>query len=398
MADAPHDPACPICAERGTIECLRQHSVPVHQHLPFASREAARNITRGEIDLRWCPRCGFAFNAAFQPELLQYGHAYDNSQTHSPHFEVHVDRLVQHLIESRNVRNCRIVEVGCGQGDFLRRLVRNPVHGNRGVGFDPAYRGPAEDMDARFRAHSRYFGVDTAVPADAVVTRHVIEHVPDPVAFLRDIALAMQRGGGQGRVFVETPDVEWILERQVIWDIFYEHCSLFTAHGLRQALSRAGFGEIRIARVFGEQYLWAEARLAASTEPLTPAAASLTCAAREFGNQSDRLIRRWSRQIEDLSTTGDIAVWGAGAKGVTFCHLTDPEGTRLSGLIDVNPGKQGKHIPGSGHRVHAPEDWLAHRHGHVLVLNPNYFEEIRSTIHALPTAVRPVNLMTGEAA
>src|SRR5262249_62391260 len=61
------------------------------------------------------------------------------------------------------------------------------------------------------------------------------------------------------KVFFETPCVDWILDNLVVWDFFYEHCSLFTRQALGRALARAGFAVGRIAHAFGGQYLWGRA-------------------------------------------------------------------------------------------------------------------------------------------
>jgi hypothetical protein len=62
---------------------------------------------------------------------------------------------------------------------------------------------------------------------------------------------------------------------------------------------------------------------------------------------------------------------------VTFATLLDPERTWLECLIDVNPAKQGRFIPLSGHPVLSVE--AARRAGvaTAFVVNPYYFDEIR---------------------
>src|SRR5437763_15097536 len=113
---------CPICAT-ATEEFLRREQVPVHQNLLMSDADAARRATRGTLALRVCDGCGFVFNAAFNPGLLCYGPDYDNTQTVSAAFARHVSGLVRELVEVHGVRNCRVVEVGCGKGGFLQQLV-----------------------------------------------------------------------------------------------------------------------------------------------------------------------------------------------------------------------------------------------------------------------------------
>lgn len=58
-------------------------------------------------------------------------------------------------------------------------------------------------------------------------------------------------------------------------------------------------------------------------------------------------ISRTTAAVRSLAASGGVAVLGAGAKGVTFLNLADPEAANVSCVIDVNPYKQGKFIPGT---------------------------------------------------
>jgi len=201
---------------------------------------------------------------AFDTRLLEYGDDYDNTQSHSPSFKAYLDMLVQHLVEQRGVGGARVVEVGCGNGDFLRRLVAADST-IQGWGFDPSHVGPETELDGRLRFRRELYGPGCeATHADVVVCRHVIEHVADPLALLATVRAALERSP-QARVFFETPSLEWILHHRVSWDLFYEHCSLFTEQSLATAFTRAGFRTVEVSRSFGDQYLWLEARL--ETDP-----------------------------------------------------------------------------------------------------------------------------------
>src|SRR5438874_1995377 len=127
---SPRKPRCPVCRSDATFEFLSRPDMPVHQHLLLAGLEEARGLTRGDLALRLCADCGFAFNAAFRRGLLDYGQDYDNTQNWSPEFDRYTDGLVRDLVQTDGVRDCRVVEVGCGKGAFLRKLVAYPKAGN----------------------------------------------------------------------------------------------------------------------------------------------------------------------------------------------------------------------------------------------------------------------------
>ncbi|WP_439621789.1 class I SAM-dependent methyltransferase [Gemmata sp.] len=378
---------CPVCDAPAGEAFLRRAGVPVHQNLPFASAAAARGIARGDLEMRACGECGFVFNAAFDPARVSYGPGYENSQDHSPAFTAHIDSLVDHLVTAAGVRGGRIVEVGCGQGGFLRKLLAHQGNASTAVGYDPAYAGLPESPDGRARFDRDFYGPGTAVPADAVVCRHVIEHVPDPLALLRTVRAGVGASGST-RVFFETPCAEWILRGRVTWDLFYEHCSLFTAHSLGRALTRAGFGVTGVRHVFGGQYLWAEATSCGEGAP--PPVVRTDELAAAFGATERAQATAWRAAVESRRADGPVYAWGAGAKGVTFANLADPAAERLAGVVDVNPAKQGRFVPGTGHPIVPPA--AAVRARAVLVFNPNYVAEVADTLAGLGSAAEVVDL------
>ena len=363
--------SCPICRDSRTRVFLQRNGVPVHQNLVMTSREAACSVTRGDLAFAVCLGCGFVFNQAFDLSLLAYGEDYDNTQSCSATFDAYLDGLVQDLVERQGVRDCAIVEVGCGKGGFLRKLVEYPGANNSGTGFDPSYVGEGRTPDGRLAFYQRYYDNScTDVPADVVICRHVIEHVPDPTALLRSVRAGLARSP-RARVFFETPCVEWILRNHVIWDFFYEHCSLFTADSLGAAFERTGFAVEQVRHIFGGQYLWLEARVARETTPVRVSSRTHELA-ESYAAQENQRRERWQARLTELGSQGPLALWGAGAKGATLANLVDPEGTRIDCVVDLNPNKQGRYIPGTGQLIVAPSS-LPHRGvKQAVLMNPNY--------------------------
>ncbi len=366
---------CPLCESHRLASFLKRSQVPVHQNLVVARQDAARSVTRGELDLVACEDCGFVFNRAFDLARLAYGEDYDNTQSCSAYFDAYLDGLAEDLVERQGVRNSTIVEVGCGKGQFLRKLVSFPGANNQGFGFDPSYVGPDTGLDGRLAFRRCYYDdTCTDVAADVVVCRHVIEHVPEPMALLRSVRAALAHSP-KARVFFETPCVEWILRNRVVWDFFYEHCSLFTAASLSLAFQRAGFAVERVEHIFGGQYLWLEARVSDEVLPTAQVKLETAMLARDYGAAEASLQRKWLARLLELKTRGNVALWGAGAKGATFANLADPDCTLIDCVVDLNPNKQGRYIPGSGHPIVAPADLPLRGVKSAVLMNPNYREE-----------------------
>ena len=250
------------------------------------------------------------------------------------------------------------------------------------LGFDPAYRGPERGPNGE-RFFKDYFGPRTAGVVGTgpalVICRHVIEHVPDPMRFLGDIRAAVA-AADPVRLFIETPCLEWILRHTVVQDFFYEHCNYWTEHSLRRAVAAAGFTPQRLDHVFDGQYLWLEASgggTAAVPKPGAPLAL-----ARAYVDAESRAIEAWAEAVESLAAAGGVALWGAGAKGVTMANMIDPEAARIACLIDINPRKQNRYVPLSAHRILDPAAAGAAGVRAAVVMNPNYTPEITALIES----------------
>jgi SAM-dependent methyltransferase len=371
---------CPVCGGRKVRTVLLRESVPVHQNLLFQDQSAAINASRGQLDLVVCENCEFIFNRAFEESKLEYGESYENAQHYSPSFNAHLDSLVNHLVMERSVRNRHVVEVGCGRGTFLRKLVEYEGAGNVGYGFDPSYRGPLADLDGRLRFEQSFYDEKCAdLPADVVVSRHVIEHVSSPLSLLRNIREAL-RNSPDPQIFCETPCVEWIIKNRVIWDFFYEHCSYFNARSLAHAFELAGFQVVEVQHVFGGQYLWLEAKLSGQAKIEAGRDAEFVQMAHEFGGMESELVRHWHDGIQNLATHHRTALWGAGAKGVTLANLIEPRPRLIDCIVDINPQKQGYYVPGTGHPIVAPQTLTTRGVSTAILMNPNYQEENRAIL------------------
>jgi hypothetical protein len=366
-----------------------RQGVPVHQNVVFDSREEARSIARGDLSLACCESCGFLFNAAFDESKLAYGGSYENTQSCSPMFMEHMRGLAESLIADRSIAEGHVVEVGCGAGTFLRLLADLADPNFSAEGFDPAYRGPESERDGRLRFVKAFFGADTrSGPAAAVISRHVIEHIAEPVSFLEAVRGAATRGPSgltPASVWIETPSIEWILEHGAVWDLFYEHCSYFSPESLAVACAQAGLavGDVRL--VFGGQYIWLEAKPAADATVKKPAATLER--ARAFAERTAQANEHLRGLVGDAPTGTPTFLWGAGAKGVTVANLIDPDCAILAGVVDVNPRKQGGWLPGTGHPIVGPQALANAGSGRVIVMNPNYLEEIRSTLESIDATV-----------
>ncbi|MBW1819248.1 MAG: methyltransferase domain-containing protein, partial [Deltaproteobacteria bacterium] len=382
--------SCPVCGERNIFEFLEIPQVPVLCNVLYRTREAALSAPRGDIRLGLCRTCGHMFNRAFDPSVLAYTPDYENTLHFSPRFQAYAEKQAIRLIDTYGIKNKDIIDIGCGTGEFLELLRR--LGNNRGMGFEPrgaAGPGSAEvDIKIIPDVYSERYA---HIPADLVCCRHVLEHVSDPVNFLKAIGRAIQEKDG-AVLFLEVPDAERMLAEGAVWDVIYEHYSYFTGHSMAYLLKRCGFRLARIAEAFEGQYITAEAVFAPRPEEKASAPEINTNeverVATRFAETHEAKIHVMRSELDELKTQGKKAVvWGAGSKGVGFLNALGGDG-RIEYAVDVNKRKQGMYIAGAGQKIVRPEFLKDYCPDIILMMNPVYEDEIKQHLAELGLSIR----------
>jgi SAM-dependent methyltransferase len=379
-------PDCPLCGGVGGVEFFHQASVPTNVIVLFDDPAEARAWPRGSLRLRACPDCGLIANADVDPALIEYSARIEETQAFSPHFAAYADALADRWIARHGLAGKRVLEIGCGKGEFLASLCRKGVAS--AIGFDPAARPDRipEDVAGRLELRIDYFDerhLDLEV--DAIVCRHTLEHVPDVAGFLSLLRRFAARRATPPVLLFEVPETQRILAEAAFWDLYYEHCAYFTRDSLQRAFEGSGFRVLDLASVYDDQYLLIEAAPAAAPPVLpvpAPGASETVRAAQAFGRVFTELARRAAANLAALRRDGPLAVWGGGAKGCSFLTALEV-GPLVDAVVDVNPHKQGKYLIGTGHPVIGPEALRALAPAHVVVMNPVYLTEIGETLRRL---------------
>ncbi len=362
-------------------EFLDIGEMPVFCNVLYPDAESARAAPRGRITLAWCPCCGAVSNTSFDPALVAYSPEYENSLHFSAVFREYAEGLADRLVSRFPVDAVLdIVEIGCGQGDFLKLLGRAGQH--RCVGFDASYDGPEAAAPGVRIVREGYSAEAAGGGVDLVCSRHVLEHVEDPVAFLGMLGQALREGGG-AMAYVEVPNATWIFDAASVGDLIYEHCWNFSETALCNAAARAGLVVERSCTGFGGQFLSIEARPSADLGrdlPLRRPGSEEAALIRSFSECFTAKVEGWRLLLAE--SDGTSVVWGAGSKGVSFMNLV-PEAEGIVCLIDVNERKQGRRVPGTGHEVRGPKSLRGKEIDRVLMMNAIYEQEIRQQLDSL---------------
>lgn len=366
---------CPVCGGSHLLTSIVLEALPAFCNVLYPDPAAARGAQSGHFVATFCCHCNHLFNAAFDEYRIGYTQSYENSLHFSARFTAFSDALARRLNSTYALAGKTIVDIGCGKGDFLNRLCL--VSGAAGVGFDKSFQESRVESVAAVRFVKDWFGDTYAyLRPDFVSCRHVIEHITEPVDFLR--ALRANPGVDTDTVFYfEAPNALYTLRDLGIWDLIYEHVSYFTPSSLRVAFEIAGYEVLDMGTTYGEQYLYIEAKLG-PIRPISPLTdVDVASYVKRFSGAYNDKVENWQNYLA-THDSGRVIVWGAGSKGVTFVNVV-PGGDQISALVDVNPYKQGRYAPGSGTPVVSPKDLSEHPIDTIIIMNPLYLDEISDT-------------------
>jgi SAM-dependent methyltransferase len=385
---------CPICEQAALQDFLTLDNAPLHVGIVWPSKQAAQAAPSGTICLSYCPCCGFVSNRTFDAARMDYAPGYEVSLHHSPVYQAFVAATVQQLTGQYGLRGKTVLEVGCGRGYFLKELCH--AGGNLGIGVDPSLDLTAVEAesapDIRF-VRDFYDDRWADVAIDCLACRHVLQHIPNPKAFVQSL-VAPNAGRPGTLIYFELPNAAYVLETAAAWNVFYEHCSYLSPDFLRRLFMACNCTVFENGPCFEDgQYMNLFAAVGETAggamhaiAPQQPGQGLAWETVQRFGDQYTARVQDRRAVLQSLERQGKrIVAWGSGGRGVSFLNNMGECGA-VEYVVDINPERQHKYIPGSGQQVIAPVE-LAQIAPDVIVLtNPTYAAEIRRMVTALGLA------------
>jgi hypothetical protein len=340
------------------------------------NRVKALDFPTGDIVLAVCDGCGFIFNAAWDSRRTIYSDQYEETQGFSATFNVFNHAIAKDLIDSYDICGKTVLEIGCGKGEFLTLICK--LGGNRGIGYDPSFVAARQHPQQDVRFVREFFTEDTKeIAPDLLCCKMTLEHIGQPPRFLRAVRYIANRSDSV--IFFQVPDVRRILKEGAFWDVYYEHCSYFSATSLKHVFTGTGFSEQRIWTGYNGQYLMIVASPSEHGSDVTAGdkdgVAAIVRMSGSFAATVARSRTAWLNRLRNWAATGFRTVlWGSGSKAVAFLTTLGVH-DEVEFVVDINPYRVGKFLPGTGQRIVAPAFLRDYRPDNVIVMNPVYREE-----------------------
>lgn len=373
------------------------------QNIPAASELAEDHPL--SLTLCQCPSCGLV---QFDTEPVDYYRdvirAGGGTRTMTRLRHEEYARLLT-AMQEHHIHGRRIVEVGCGRGEFLRMWqnlaedpegaaalardqARDPLSGQPnaaplhlvGLEHKPSLVEEANAVaDKKYRVYEGFATGDVRYPEgpfDAFVQFNFLEHQPDPCDMLRNIGRNLKP---QALGLITVPSFEYILRYNGYYELLRDHIANYTEFTLQKLLQDCGFELLRMDLV-NRDTIEAIVRKADPDELSELHYSGRLIDVSALRDSYDRLSASVNAHIDHLSESHrTMAIWGASHQGFTLAATTKLGG-RVEYIIDSAPFKQGRFSPASHIPIVAPDYAVAHPVDEILIVAPGYTDEIAGII------------------
>ncbi|HJW73845.1 MAG TPA: class I SAM-dependent methyltransferase [Geothrix sp.] len=289
----------------------------------------------------------------------QYAYFSSYSDTWLKHAKAYVASMVDRF--QLNAES-HVVELAANDG-YLLQFVKarsipclgiEPTHGTaeaareKGIEILEAFFG--ETLGSKLAASGKQ--------ADLITANNVLAHVPDINDFLRGVARLLKP---DGVATFEFPHLLELVENSQFDTIYHEHFSYLSMTALARILlfnNLRAFDLDHLSTHGGSLRVYVQ-RSDASARP--PTVTLEACLAREakagicapdfyqfFQNKANTIKNTFIKFLMDANATNKtVAAYGAAAKGNTLLNYAGIRPDLLPFVVDRNPAKQGKFLPGS---------------------------------------------------
>lgn len=269
------------------------------------------------------------------------------------------------LIKKYALDGKRIIEIGCGQGEFLSIWKEFPViacgiEHNRKL-FEIAKSG---DLNVYNEFTETEQTVLPGAPFDAFCCFNFLEHQPNPNTMLRCIYNNLTPTGCG---MITVPSFEYIIENDSFYELLRDHIGNYTSQTLKHLVESNGFVVDSCELVNRDTWeIMIHKRQKVDVSGLSNNYCSLANELQQF-------------TASRINENKKIAVWGASHQGFTTISSMGIK-ENISYIIDSAKFKQGKYAPGSHIKIVSPEHFFAEPVDTILIIAPGYTEEIAATI------------------
>jgi SAM-dependent methyltransferase len=274
--------------------------------------------------------------------------------------EFRIEQL-RNWVKENNLENKKILEVGCGRGEYIDLLIS--AGATKVSGIEYAQQSVVTAREKCPQIYQGYLDLDFELPGDfdfdAFTIFSFLEHWPNPNQGLRLIHSVLNEGGVG---LVEVPNFELILNKGLYSEFTTDHIFYFDRKSFTFLLEKNGFEVISIESVWYGYILSAKVR----KRPLLDV--------KNFLNIQSRIKSQLTEFISQHGA-GEVAIWGAGHQALAVIAMAKVA-NQVKYIVDSAPFKQGKFTPATHLPIVSPEHLNAKPPKAIIVMAAGYSNEV----------------------
>lgn len=340
---------------------------------------------------RVCQKCFLVQLDDYQSssELFDSEYAYFSSYSSSwlEHCKQYVDKITADL--SLN-NNSFVVEIASNDGYLLQYFKQKSIPH---LGIEPTLSTGKVAIENGIETIIDFFGTDLAkklsheLPKkpDLIIGNNVLAHVPDINNFVQGLKVFLAENGTAN---FEFPHLLNLIKDHQFDTIYHEHFSYFSLYAVEKIFAFHGLDIYDVEEVKthgGSLRIYACHTGAKSKKSSVEALLKKEI---DFGitdiktyinfEESVKVIKRdlLKNLIEIKNSGKKIIAYGAAAKGNTFLNYCGIRTDFIDYVVDKNPTKQNKYLPGSHIPILSPEKISQTKPDYVFILPWNLSDEI----------------------
>ncbi len=383
---------CRFCAAPLSLSLVDLGATPLaNSYLPSDDPAAPAAEGRYPLHVMVCEACWLAQTTETPPADAIFSHDYAYLSSWSSGWVDHARRYAEGMTTRFSLGpQSKVVEVASNDGYLLQhfRAAGIPVLGVEPAGH-AASLAEAKGIPTRvmfFDQRSAKGLLAEGHGADLMAANNVLAHVPDIRAFAAGFKVLLNPAGV---ATFEFPHLAELLAQVQFDTIYHEHYSYLSLTFVTRLMAEIGLQVFDVERLPTHGGSLRVFACHPGAQAVTPAVAAVLEAeaalemtsARGYGSLApkvDRILADFRAFLATARAEGKtVAGYGAAAKGNTFLNVAGiGPGDGIDFVVDRNPSKQGRLLPGSHIPVLAPEAIGDRRPDYLVILPWNIAPEI----------------------
>jgi hypothetical protein len=352
---------CILCNNINCEQVLQKNNLFLARYgLLEQPRKNTDRETDLSINLIYCDKCNFAWNAAFNQNKVKYdSDAIIESGTFSKRYMQYQREASQKLNDLINSKIDTVVEIGAGSGIFI-----NEIKARKKIAIEPSQE--ATQIDKSIEVHNEYFTREKFnLSSDLIISRQVLEHVENPKQFVLDLISSF--GGDPDKdfyIYLEVPNTTNTFKQGRFYDYYYEHCNYFTEKSLIQLCSEIDLTPQYLDTAMDGELVSILMKRSSKTKP-------------DIQGLLNKNHAKLENKIRECMKSGKkLLAWGASGNGVQILNDLQIDTNTIEFVIDSDKNKQGKYVPGTHQKIISPSDAIEISPDSIIVLTQFHKKEI----------------------